>query len=489
MTTRLCIAFLLLATIVPKTNGADWNQWRGPNRDGFAPDSPPLINSLPESGLRPVWMSEVKIPSAREGGWGSPIVAAGRVYLFTHQRIRAIEGGLPPKKYPYLPPEERTGMTDEEYAEYERHRRDEDEARAKVYRFDEVTYCLAADSGSLIWRNERKSVYTRFPQSGSPAVIDGRLYVLGAGRVARCIDAVTGKDIWSKELPGEFRDEFLQSSFAVADGAAVVLCGWLFGLDKETGDVLWQGDEKGTRGTHTSPAVWQHEGRSFVIANAGGNKTICVDPLTGEQQWEVRSEAGNSTPVLVGDLMLTYGSSRKKGLRCFSMTPERATHRWTYQGSADSGSSPVVVGNYVFVQGERRLACVSLDSGKAQWTTTLDIARPRYTSLVATGNLVIYAFDGVLGFAARPDGFHSLLDAKIDESGLMADREVFRRLLNMDELEKTAEGQKQAERLWRQKFNRSGTLACTSPAIVDGRLYLRLQDGVACYDLQAPAGR
>ena len=33
---------------------ADWPQWRGPNRDGAAPTSPPLVNALPAEGLKPV---------------------------------------------------------------------------------------------------------------------------------------------------------------------------------------------------------------------------------------------------------------------------------------------------------------------------------------------------------------------------------------------------------------------------------------------------
>jgi len=56
--------------------------------------------------------------------------------------------------------------------------------------------------------------------------------------------------------------------------------------------------------------------------------------------------------------------------------------------------------------------------------------------------------------------------------------------LGIAELEKTAEGQKQAERLWRSQFGKSGPLPCTTPAIVDGRVYFRLKDRVACYDFR-----
>jgi outer membrane protein assembly factor BamB len=461
----------------------DWNQWRGPNRNGVAPTSPQFIEKLPATGLKPVWLSADEIPSARAGGWASPIVADGCVYLFTHGKKKVGKESEGRAKYPYLAPEKRTGMTDEEYEEYEQNRRDEQETRSKAYKFFEVTYCLDATTGKTKWTAENVSVYTRFPHSGSPIVIDGRLLVLTAGRTAKCLNAKDGKELWTTKLPGEFRDQFWQSSFAVVDGVACVMCGSLYGLDVKSGEVLWSGDERETKGDHTSPVVWTHADKNYFVANGGGD-TICVEPRSGKEIWRAESEAQKSTPVVVGDLLITYGSSRKKGLRCYKMSATSVEHMWTFQGAADSGSSPVVVGNAVYVQGERRLACVDIESGKAQWTATLDISNPRYTSLVAADNKIIYAFDGVLCFAADTSDYKQLMNAKIDGEGTMAEEEDFRKILGIAELEKTAEGQKQAERLWRSQFGKSGPLPCTTPAIVDGRVYFRLKDRVACYDFR-----
>jgi len=464
---------------------ADWNQWRGPARDGLAADSPRLRDALPATGLPALWTADDEIAAAESGGWSSPIVAAGKVYLFAHKKTRLKEGSLPPQKFPWLPPEKRTGMSDEDYAEYERQRRDEDEVRASFFRHDEFVYCLDADNGQLAWTNQRDSVYTRFPQSGSPAVVDGRLYYLGAGRVAYCLDAATGKDLWHRKLPGEFRDEFLQASVVVADGVLVVLCGSLFGVDAATGKILWEGDRQATRGTHSSPVVWNAAGRELVIANVGDADTICVDPRTGAEQWRVSSEGGQSTPVVAGDLLITYGSSRKRGLRGFRLSTSGAEHLWTFSGTADPGSSPVVVGDNVFVQGDRRLACVDLATGESRWSATLDMAGPRYSSLAAADGKVFYAFDSVLCFRATAEGFRPLMTARIDDQGVLADESAFRAMLDLDALEKTAEGQKESQRIWRKKFGDSGPLPCASPAIADGKLFLRTKQGLACFDLTA----
>lgn len=464
---------------------ADWNQWRGPNRDGYASGSPKLLSALPATGMKPIWISESKVPSARSGGWGSPIVADGRVFVFTHRRVKLSKDELPKRKYPWLPPEKRTGMTDAEYQEYERKRRDEDERIGKRYRYDEVLTCLDAESGKTLWENSRESAYTRFPQSGSPAVIGGKAFVLGAGFVARCIDTASGKDVWMTQLPGEFRDQYMQSSFAVADGTAVVLAGQLFGLDVEAGKLLWQTNEDNPKQLHSSPVVWHAGDRSLFICNVPDGRTICVDAKTGKELWRVKSLAGHSTPVVVGDRLLTYGGSRKGGLRCYQLSTSGVKELWSFHATADSGSSPVVVGGHVYVQGDRRLACVDLETGDEAWTTDLDISRPRYTSLVAADGKVIYAFDGLLCFAADPDQFTPLINAKIDANGLLAEVATFRKQMNIDQLETTAEGQQEAEQIWRKRFRNSGPLACTSPAIANGRIYLRLPNAIACYDLRA----
>jgi len=166
------------------------------------------------------------------------------------------------------------------------------------------------------------------------------------------------------------------------------------------------------------------------------------------------------------------------------LSPTRAKLAWTNRRLKDPGSSPVVLGNFVFVQGERRLSCVDLNSGKSRWTTMLDLNRPQYTSLIAADNKVFYACDNILCFKATPTKFESLMNAKIDETGLMAGVKAFRELLKIDELETTAEGQRKAERIWRKKFGRNAPLPCSSPAFADGKIYIRLRSGIACYDLR-----
>ena len=48
------------------TTNRDWNQWRGPLRNGVVTDSPELADTWPESGPDKIWESE-PISSKRHG--------------------------------------------------------------------------------------------------------------------------------------------------------------------------------------------------------------------------------------------------------------------------------------------------------------------------------------------------------------------------------------------------------------------------------------
>src|ERR1044071_2868102 len=75
------IQCFVLALCSATALGADWPQWRGLNRDGLAPQSPPLAASCAKDGPKTLWQSD-EIPCGVAGGFSSPVIANGRVYVF-----------------------------------------------------------------------------------------------------------------------------------------------------------------------------------------------------------------------------------------------------------------------------------------------------------------------------------------------------------------------------------------------------------------------
>src|SRR5258708_7225515 len=59
----------------------DWPQFRGPNRDGNW-DETGILESFPREGLKIGWRQPVG------GGWSSPVVVHGRVFVFDVELIK-----------------------------------------------------------------------------------------------------------------------------------------------------------------------------------------------------------------------------------------------------------------------------------------------------------------------------------------------------------------------------------------------------------------
>ncbi len=464
---------------------ADWPMWRGADQTGYA-DCGPLIRELPEAGLAAMWRF-APISGGNSGGWSSPVIADGFVYLYAHTKQRNADVDLGEEKYPWLPPEKRGGMSDAEYEQYEINRRDENERQAKAFRFEERLVCLELDSGKVKWDHNRETVYTRFTQSGTPAVAEGRIFVLSPQRIASCYDADSGEIVWTRNLPGSFRDEYFSSSFVVTGKTAIVACGPLFALDVATGEILWQGDTPLDYQSQSSPVTWQSGDGVVVIANTQGGMTEAYRVADGTKLWVLESGASQSTPIVTGDTLLTYGGSRKSGLKAYSLNPKSPDVDpevlWTFQGAADSGSTPAVFGRHVFVQGEKRLAKVDLENGKAVWQETLSVSNPRYTSLVVAGEQVLYGWEGLLAIDAQADDFSQLYDAEITSDGRLIAADDLRQELGLDKLGAEAGDLATAEKRWQNEAIKTGPLACATPAVSAGKIVLRLREGVVCYDL------
>lgn len=311
--------------------------------------------------------------------------------------------------------------------------------------FDEV-FCLDADNGKTVWRSELAQ--SRSPEGGSatPCIVGDRLYVVGSGGKVHCLNVSSGSPVWDAALsppPGNA----VASSVAVAEGVAVLLADKLTGLNAETGHVLWTQAE--IAGHESSPAVWNTSGREYILCNTN-LETHCVDPTSGEIVWSVPG-GGKSTPVVAqeygGDFLVNMSDSRKSGLSAFRLTRDGPQKLWTLRAS-DRASSPVVFDGHVYAiagggSGHgARLLCVHLDTGQVAWDATIDFAEVS-SPLIADGKLITVCGTLLWLLQATPENYSVLsqTDCRI-------------------------------------------TL-CTSPAILDGRLYLRQANAVVCYDLRS----
>jgi len=219
----------------------------------------------------------------------------------------------------------------------------------------------------------------------------------------------------------------------------VLLVGQLTGFDAATGEVLWrQGDVAGVYG---SAAYWRTGDGTYLVCN-GAKETFCLDAKTGAVVWRAPG-GGWSTPAVSGDLMVVSTNNKALGVIGYRLSLSGAEKLWNVD-FLDRGTSPLIYGEHVCLVGGgavARILCVDASSGEVVWQEKLpstELASP----VVADGKL-LYVSRGSLHMAeATPEAFRPLGEAKL------------------------------------------GAAVCITPGIVDGRLFLRLKDSVACYDLR-----
>src|SRR5260221_262578 len=79
---RMLLLLTCLMAWIHLVARADWPQWRGPDRNGVAPESPPLADAWPITGPKLVWQNERLMHAGVETGHSSPVIADGRVFLY-----------------------------------------------------------------------------------------------------------------------------------------------------------------------------------------------------------------------------------------------------------------------------------------------------------------------------------------------------------------------------------------------------------------------
>ena len=209
--------------------------------------------------------------------------------------------------------------------------------------------CLDATTGKTLWKKsfpvdaEARSkfdgnAYMYLGLSGTPTISDGKCYFAGAMGLY-CLSAKDGALLWHvKGLHAS------HTSALVADGV-VYYCGSAY--DGGTGRLLWTTPLwKYTHEWHSDiPAsAWRSGGKTYIIAGNGTNVIYCLDLQTGKDQWKLKvayNACALCFPVIHGDILMAEGKS-------YRMTP---TELQPLASLADVGGvfcSGAIVGDHFY---------------------------------------------------------------------------------------------------------------------------------------------
>jgi outer membrane protein assembly factor BamB len=172
----------------------------------------------------------------------------------------------------------------------------------------EVVACYDADTGAEVWTHEDP---VRFHEGlsgagprGTPTFDGGHIYALGGKGNLSCIDAASGKAIWTRDLVMECNATVPQWGFAVsplvADGKVIVYANakegfGLIAFDAATGEQVWHVDAGGE--SYSSPQLIEIDGvRQIVMHDNRALRAVSVDD--GSVLWERLSPNEMALPML-----------------------------------------------------------------------------------------------------------------------------------------------------------------------------------------------
>lgn len=381
--------------------GLDWPQYRGPNSNGISA----------ETGINKNWA--VKPPKLlwkvdmTDGGYSGPAVANGILYIIDHNG-------------------------------------DQDIVRA-----------LSMADGSEVWTykyTEAKPVDHGFTRS-TPTVKGGRVYTMSRLGLACCLDAKTGKVVWTRDLAADFGSKRPGWDYAcspVIDGKKVVLCpggqdAGMVALDKETGKTIWQGGGTTVSGYSTPVSATINGAKQYVVFTEQAVMGVAAQDgkLLWSAPWKTGANVNAANPIVIGDTVY-ISSGYKHGCALLKIDASGATTVWQNKEMQAQFSCPLLFGGLIYGTGDPGdLMCLDPNTGQAKWK------QPGFEK----GGCV--AVDGTIIAMNGSNG--DIVMASIDPNGYK----------ELGRLEAPLPGQS-----W------------TAPIVAQGKLIVRNTKAIACLDLK-----
>lgn len=377
----------------PRWSDSDWPGWRGGNADGIG--TGPAVPVAWSESDNVLW--KTRLPGR---GHGSPVILGETVFLAVADDQAQTQSVIALDKFRG----KRLWKTDLHTGKFDTRLHNENSQASStlatdgerlfvVFLNDQRIWCSALDlDGNELWRMEAGGFASRFGYSVSPIVYD-RFVIVAA-------DHDQG--------------------------------GFLAGLDRGTGNIVWR-RKRANFASYATPRVVQ-VGEKTLLVISGGGTIKAYAPSTGEELWSVNGTAQStvSTVVTANDLIIASGGF-----------PEAETIALRGDGSVawrkkDKTYVPsmIVVGDHLyFMQDDGIARCWDAATGQERWKHRVG-GKYRASPVLSNGNLMVTDMNGkTVVFRADPQRFELVAE------------------------------------------NQLGTEGFASPAISDGHLFLRVGDG------------
>jgi outer membrane protein assembly factor BamB len=353
---------LAISSLTTAGSAANWPQWRGPDGSGIST----------EKNLPAAWTptTNIKWKAAIPGrGHSSPIVWGNRVFVTT-----AVEGDVVPgaKAAKHM-------LGDKEFVHPDSIGAD------RKHQFKVIA--LNRESGKLVWEvtawegtpydnRHRKSSYA----ASTPAT-DGKMVYAFFGTEGLYAYDFNGKLAWKANL-GNMANLGMGTGTSpiLFENLVIVQCdedngegSFIVALDKKTGKEAWRTPRK-IQISWSTPLLVKTATRSELITS-GTEHVISYDPATGKELWRHKGLESNAIPSPVANnetVYLVAGFPAKIAMAIklggsgdLTGTPNVP---WKYAKGTAYVPSPILYGDYLYLTTDRGiLTCIDAKTGEVKY--------------------------------------------------------------------------------------------------------------------------
>lgn len=241
----------------------DWNQFRGPNGSGIAETSSLPTEFGPDKNV--IWKR------AMPSGYSSPVLS---------------------EKYIFLTAEENEKL---------------------------FTFCLSRKNGNTIWKKEaprprKENIDNRNNYASPSAVIDDKMVYVFFGDYGLLAYDYQGNEVWKHPL-GPFNNEYgMGASPILVDNKLILVVdqtqnSYIIAIDKNNGKLIWKKSRPEATTGHSTPIIYKPDNGEKQILVPGSFLLIAYAAESGERIWWTGglSFEMKSIPVLYKDMLFING--------------------------------------------------------------------------------------------------------------------------------------------------------------------------------------
>ena len=362
LTRRITLALLAISSLTTAGSAANWPQWRGPDGSGISTEKNLPASWTPKTNIK--W--KAAIPGR---GHSSPIVWGNRVFVTT-----AVEGDVVPgaKAAKHM-------LGDKEFVHPDSVGAD------RKHQFKVIA--LNRESGKVVWEvtawegtpydnRHRKSSYA----ASTPAT-DGKMVYAFFGTEGLYAYDFNGKLAWKANL-GNMANLGMGTGTSpiLFENLVIVQCdedngegSFIVALDKKTGKEAWRTPRK-IQISWSTPLLVKTATRSELITS-GTEHVISYDPATGKELWRHKGLESNAIPSPVANndtVYLVAGFPAKIAMAIklggsgdLTGTPNVP---WKYAKGTAYVPSPILYGDYLYLTTDRGiLTCIDAKTGEVKY--------------------------------------------------------------------------------------------------------------------------